>query len=228
MKKDKKTYNHETVNYLQQIVHFLHNHKHHAYLVGGSVRNLLLHEPYVDWDIVTDGDAISIARQIANKLGGYFVHMHDKANRIVVKADLDEWIFDFSPLQGESIEADLHTRDFTLNALAVPLTDVLDYLTQGKPFTPIDPLNGTNDLASRQLCMVHDRVFQIDPLRMLRAVRFMHRYNLTLEKQTEQALTRDAPLLLQVASERIHEELYTILQPPGATNVLRFLDEHHY
>jgi putative nucleotidyltransferase with HDIG domain len=227
MKKDEKTHNHHTVKYLQQIAHTLHNHKHQAYLVGGSVRNLLLHKPCVDWDIALDGDVVKSARQIANTLGGFFVHMHDKANRIVVKDIQQEWIFDLSPLQGDSIEADLHTRDFTINALAVPLADVLDHLMRGRQLTPIDPLDGMHDLAGKQLRMVHDRVFQIDPLRMLRAIRFMLQYQLTLEEHTEQALKRDAALLLQVAPERIHEELYTILQPQGATDVLRFLDNHH-
>jgi putative nucleotidyltransferase with HDIG domain len=225
MKEDEKTYNYHIVNYLQQIAHILHNRKCQAYLVGGSVRNLLLREPCVDWDIATDGDVVSTARQIANALGGHFAHMHDKASRIVAKDDLHEWIFDLSPLQGDSIEADLHTRDFTLNALAVPLADVLAHLTQGEELAPIDPLNGTNDLASRQLRMAHDRIFQIDPLRMLRAVRFLRRYHLTLEEHTEQTLKRDAPLLLQVAPERIREELYTILQPQGATDALRLLDK---
>src|SRR5215470_8804005 len=117
MKQDEQTYNHHTVKYLQQIAHTLHNRKHMAYLVGGSVRNLLLGEPCVDWDIVTDGNVVSLARQIAHRLGGHSVHMHDKASRIIVKDDPHEWVFDLSPLQGESIEADLHTRDFTLNAL---------------------------------------------------------------------------------------------------------------
>jgi putative nucleotidyltransferase with HDIG domain len=225
MRKDEKTYHQEIVKHLQQVAHSLRNRQ--AYLVGGSVRNLLLHEPCVDWDIVIDGDVVSTAKQIANTLGGHFVHMHDKASRIVVKEDLHEWIFDLSPLQGDSIEADLHTRDFTLNALAIPLADILDHLTQGEDLAPIDPLNGANDLASKQLRMVHDRVFQIDPLRMLRAVRFMRRYQLTLEAHTEQALKRDAPFLLQVAPERIREELYTILQPQGATDVLRLLDKLH-
>ncbi len=230
MKQDEKTYNHHNhhiVNYLQQITHILHNRKCQAYLVGGTVRNLLLHEPCADWDIATDGDVISTAKQIANTLGGHFVHMHDKASRIIVKDDRHEWVFDLSPLQGNSIEADLHTRDFTINALAIPLPAVLAHLIQGQELAPIDPLHGTNDLASKQLRMVHDRVFQIDPLRILRAVRFMRRYQLTLEEHTEQTLKRDAPLLLQVASERIREELYAILQPQGATDVLRLLDRLH-
>src|SRR5215472_6552648 len=160
MKKDENTCNHHVINYLQQITHTLHNRKHQAYLVGGSVRNLLLHEPCTDWDIAIDGDVVKIAKQIANILDGFFVHMHDKASRIVVKDKQQEWIFDLSPLQGESIEADLHTRDFTLNALAVPLADVLNHLTRDRKLTPIDPFNGMRDLASKQLRMVHDRAFQ--------------------------------------------------------------------
>jgi poly(A) polymerase len=234
MREEEKTHNHHTVKYLQQIAQFLHIHQCQAYLVGGSVRNLLLHEPCTDWDIATDGNVISNARQIAAQLGGHFVHMHDKANRIVVKDDLDdlkdhlyEWIFDLSPLQGNTIEADLRARDFTLNALAVPLADVIAYLTQGTALIPIDPLNGMHDLAQQQLRMVHDTVFHLDPLRILRAIRFMYRYHLKLEEQTELALNRDAPLLLQVAPERIHEDLYAILQPQGATDVLRFLNTHN-
>jgi poly(A) polymerase len=225
MHKDDKIDNQHAVKYLQRVARFLR--KRRAYLVGGSVRNLLLRESCVDWDIAIDGDVIGIGKQIANALGGFFVHMHDKASRIIVKDGSHEWVFDLSTLQGESIEADLHTRDFTLNALAVPLADVLNHLTQGVALVPIDPFNGMDDLAIRQLRMVHDRVFQIDPLRTLRAVRFMRRYHLTLEEQTEQILKRDATLLLQAASERIHDELYTILQPPGAADVLRFMDNHH-
>ena len=227
MNKDDTTYNHHSVNYLQQIAHAFHKRNRQAYLVGGSIRNLLLHAPCVDWDIAADGDVDSIGRQIANTLGGHFIHMHAKASRIVIKDDWHAWVCDLSPLQGDSIEADLHTRDFTLNALAVPLTNVLEHLTQREQLKPIDPFNGMHDLAMRQLRMVNDQVFQSDPLRMLRAVRFMQNYHLTLEEKTEQALKRDAPLLLQAASERIHEELYAILQPQGATDVLRFLDKQH-
>ncbi len=61
---------------------------------------------------------------------------------------------------------------------------------------------------------------------MLRAVRFMMRYHLTIESHTAQMLTRDASLLPHAAPERIHEELYAILRPDGATQRLRFLDNH--
>jgi len=211
---------------LQQAAHLFSNSHSQAYLVGGSVRNLLLQEPCSDWDIVTDGDYLKLGRQLANELGGYYAPMHEKACRIVLKDAQQELVIDLSPLQGGSIEADLQLRDFTLNAIAVPLTNMIQHLTANETLAFIDPVNGIADLEARILRAVNDRVFQDDPLRMLRAVRFLMRYQLTLESQTEQMICRDASLLPQVAGARIHEELYSILQPDGATAQLRFLDTH--
>jgi tRNA nucleotidyltransferase/poly(A) polymerase len=187
---------------------------------------LLLHEPCNDWDIVTNGDYLKVGCQLASELGGYYAPMHGKACRIVLKHDQQELVIDLSPLQGGSIEADLQLRDFTLNAIAIPFATVVKHLTAGEALTFIDPANGVTDLQAHILRAVHDRVFQDDPLRMLRSVRFLMRYQLTLESQTEQMISRDASLLPQAAGARIHEELYTILQPEGATTRLRFLDAH--
>lgn len=214
------------IHVLQQITNYISNQQHQAYLVGGSVRDLLLNESCVDWDIATDGDAHQLARKLSNKLGGFYAHMNEKASRVVIKQDNEEIHLDISPLHGDSIEADLHARDFTLNAIAIPFPDVVRYLTDGTPLTLIDPLNGAADLAARCLRAVDDNVFQHDPLRMLRAIRFSMRYQLTIESHTEQMLTRDADLLLSAAPERIHDELYAILQPDGATKRLRYLDSH--
>ena len=211
---------------LQQTAYFFRHSDSQAYLVGGSVRNLLLDEPCSDWDIVTDGDYLKLGRQLANELEGYYVPMHEKACRIVLKHDQQELVIDLSPLQGGSIEADLQLRDFTLNAIAVPLANMVEHLTTNKTLTFIDPLNGLANLEAYMLRAVNNRVFQDDPLRMLRAVRFLTRYQLTLESHTEQMISRDASLLPQAAGARIHEELYAILQPDGATARLRFLDTH--
>jgi poly(A) polymerase len=211
---------------LQQAAHLFSNSHSQAYLVGGSVRNLLLQAPCSDWDIVTDGNYLKLGRQLANELGGYYASMHEKACRIVLKHAQQEIVIDLSPLQGDSIEADLQLRDFTLNAIAVPLANMVQHLTVKETLTFIDPLNGVADLKAHILRAVNDRVFQDDPLRMLRAMRFLMRYQLTLESQTERMICRDASLLPQVAGARIHEELYSILQPDGATAQLRFLDTH--
>ena len=160
-------------SFLTHCAHFLNQSHCQAYLVGGSVRNLLLQAPCSDWDIVTDGDYLKLGRQLANELGGYYAPMHEKACRIVLKHDQQELVIDLSPLQGGSIEADLQLRDFTLNAIAVPLANMIEHLTANETLAFIDPVNGVADLEAHMLRAINDRVFQDDPLRMLRTARFV-------------------------------------------------------
>jgi poly(A) polymerase len=214
----------ETLHILQQVAQFFSAHP--AYLVGGSVRDVLLHVPCTDWDIVTVGDTPRLARQLAHILGGHSAHMNDKASRITIKQNQQEILLDISPLRGNTIEEDLRLRDFTINAIALPLTEAVASLTNETSLPLLDPLHGNADLANHCLRAVDDATFQHDPLRMLRAVRFMQRYQLTIEPHTARMLTRDATLLTQAAPERIHDELQAILQPPDATTRLRLLDSH--
>lgn len=211
---------------LQYAARYFADQQQQAYLVGGSVRDLLLQEPCTDWDIAATGDIPALARRLANTLHGYFAHMHDKASRVIVKAPEHDIIIDISPLYHGNIEEDLRERDFTMNAIALSLDNTASYLSGKDTLTPIDPLQGVPDLAQRRLRAVNDKIFQRDPLRMLRAFRFMMRYQLTLDEHTAQMLTRDASVLLQAAPERIHDELYALLQPSGATDRLRQLDQY--
>ena len=89
---------------LEQTVQFFTAHNVPAYLVGGSLRNLLLGLPCVDWDIVTDQNAPQLARQLAHTLNGFYAPMHEKASRIVLKTAQQEMTIDVSPQHGESIE----------------------------------------------------------------------------------------------------------------------------
>ena len=194
--------------------------------MGGSVRNILLDKPCIDWDIVTTDDAPALARKLANKLNGNYAHMHEKASRITVKQKQQTIIFDIAPLHGRSIEADLRQRDFTLNAIASPLSEAVNSFIEHTPLPLIDPLSGASDIATRILKVVKDDVFKQDTLRMLRAIRFATRYNLTIEEHTQQLIQRDASLLLIAAPERIRAELYEILEPEGATERLYLLDSY--
>ncbi len=226
MQIEKRSLDSWTLQLLTQSSHYFDLHNTQAYVVGGSVRNLLLHTHISDWDIVVSGDVPKLARQLANTLGGFYAYLHEKACRVVVKKDLQEVVFDIAPLQGGSIEADLLTRDFTINALALPLSNLVNHFTCQEVLSFIDPLHALDDLAQRKLKVVANDVFQHDPLRLLRAVRFMMRYSLALDEPTKLLLTRDAHLLPQAAPERIHEEFYAILSPTGAVDRLHFLDAH--
>ncbi|QBD81870.1 HD domain-containing protein [Ktedonosporobacter rubrisoli] len=215
-----------TLHVLQRVASYFSDHHTRAYLVGGALRNLLLGESFTDWDIAVHGDAPRLARRLADKLHGYYAYMNEKASRVVVKEDAHGLSLDISPMLGDVIEEDLRQRDFTVNAMAVPLDNLIQHFTTAAPLTLIDPLQGLDDLDARILRACNEGIFRHDPLRMLRAVRFMARYRLTIESHTQKFISRDSSLLPRAASERIHEELYTILRLPGATERLRFLDQH--
>ncbi len=214
-----------TLRLLRETARFFEEQHQKAFLVGGSVRNIVLGKPCVDWDMVIERDASALARRLADRLGGHYAHMHEKASRVVVKGE-QEMVFDVSQLGSNSLEADLRLRDFTLDAIAAPLASVVEHFESGAPIQFIDPLRGLADVEARLLRAVDSEVFRHDPLRMLRAIRLSMRYSLTIDPATEGLLMRDAALLPQVAPDRIREELYAILAPNGATERLRGLDAY--
>src|SRR5260370_2890981 len=246
-----------TLELLRATSQYFSERQREAYLVGGSVRDILLGEACVDWDIVTDGDASRLARGLADRLGGHYAHLHDKASRVVVKGEEQEIIFDVAPFKGSSLEEDLRLRDFTVNAIAAPLDEIVRGFElgddgrslpelprtgrwrsgrpiigkrdtgrgQASPVHVIDPLNGAADVKARCLRAVDDGVFRDDPLRLVRAVRLRMRYGLHVDEWTEGLMRRDAALLARAAAQRVHDELYAILKPDGASERLRYMDE---
>ncbi len=217
---------------LEQVAQFFADQQAPIYLVGGSLRNLLSGYPCSDWDLVTTGEAHKLARQLADALGGFYAHMHEKASRVILRfPDMPDLVLDIAPLHGQTLEEDLRARDFTLNAMAAPLSVVLEELARtgslvNAPVTLIDPLHGLADLQKLQLRAVDGEIFRHDPLRMLRALRFARSYHLTIVSETEKLIRRDAALLPQVAGERIQTELYALLAQPGALAQLYRLDSY--
>src|SRR6266699_5791573 len=88
-----------TLDLLRATSQYFSERQREAYLVGGSVRDILLGEACIDWDIVTDGDASRLARGLADRLGGHYAHLHDKASRVVVKGERQEIVFDVAPFK---------------------------------------------------------------------------------------------------------------------------------
>lgn len=215
--------NSQTLQLLNTTSQFFADQQQPVYLVGGSLRNLLLRLPVHDWDLVSMGDPRRQARGLADHLGSFYASMNENASRIIIKQD-QEITFDLAPLKGDSLLADLQQRDFTVNALAAPLTNVVEHLTTGDPLHLIDPLHGADDLDRRLLRAVSETIFQDSPQRLLRAVRLSGHYHLSLEEITRALLQRDSHLLTNVAREIVHAELMAILAPEGALQQLHLLD----
>ncbi|HEY9616327.1 MAG TPA: CCA tRNA nucleotidyltransferase [Microcoleaceae cyanobacterium] len=178
-----------------------------AYLVGGSVRDGLLgrHSDYLDLDFVLPSGVVETARTIARHYQAGFVLLD--AERQIARVVFPQGTVDFAQQVGDSLEADLHRRDFTINAIA--------YNPHTAEF--IDPLQGCVDLQKRLIRMVSAENLQEDPLRLLRAYRQSAQLNFQLDPATAAAIHQCAPLLQRIAAERIQSELNYLLSAPGGT-----------
>ena len=165
-----------------------------AYVVGGAVRDELLGRPIVDLDVACR-DPRRAALAYANEAGGAPFALSERhgAWRVALP---DGLTVDFTPLAGR-IEDDLRTRDFTINAIARPL---------GRP-DYVDPLGGRADLDVGVVRAVDEHVFDDDPLRLLRAVRFEDELEFALDAATEELVRLKAALVTFPAGERILGEL---------------------
>jgi hypothetical protein len=165
-----------------------------AYLVGGAIRDELLGRPVVDVDVACR-EPEAAARAYAGEHGGAVVPLSERhgAWRVAYR---DGRTVDFTPLQG-TIEDDLASRDFTVNAIARRLGAADD----------VDPFGGRADLEARTLRSVSDEIFRADPLRLLRAVRLEDELGLRMDPGTEALVRRDASLTAAPAGERIVGEL---------------------
>jgi tRNA nucleotidyltransferase/poly(A) polymerase len=195
------------------------------YLVGGTVRDHLIGRPCTDYDF-TSSKAPEIARAWAQKIRKTLVPLDEtpghETYRVVLHRNL---YFDFTTLQGQTIEEDLSQRDFTINAMAVSLPDLVD-----QKENLIDPFGGQNDLHNQIIRAVPGRTFEDDPLRLLRAFRFASTLEFDIDPETIKQIKTHKSKLNEVAQERVTHEILLLLgatrsridlmDPTGLTEVL--------
>ena len=188
-----------------------------AYLVGGGVRDLLLGRRLKDLDFALTGACAELPRRFAQSIGGSFFWLDEERlqGRVVRKGGDAALTFDFAPQRGETIEEDLSQRDFTINALALPLA--------GGRYALIDPTVGFSDLQKGIIRACSPASFSDDPLRLLRAVRFAATLGFVIDEASRQTIAMESALLGRVAGERVRDELFQILAAPGITASLKAL-----
>ncbi len=202
-----------------------------VYLVGGTVRDILLGETGFDLDIAVEGDGIALARALADELGGRVVP-HEKFGTGVVRwpggrVDVATTRTEFYDEPGAlpaveqaPILQDLYRRDFTINAMAVSL--------KGEDFGRlVDPFDGLADLRSGVIRVLHGLSFIDDPTRIFRAVRYENRYGFRMDGHTT-ALARacvEMGLVGELSSARLREELKALLSEEDVGDAVLRLDE---
>lgn len=193
-----------------------------AYVVGGYVRDLILHRPSKDIDFVCVGSGIELARAVAQELGP---NMHVTVFKSFGTAQIrfEDLDLEFVGARKESyrsdsrkpivedgtLDDDQKRRDFTMNALAISLNK--------KTFGAlIDPFNGLEHMKEKMIRTPLDPVvtFSDDPLRMMRCIRFASQLSYDIEPDTYAAIVSQAERLKIISQERITDELNKIILSP--------------
>jgi len=179
------------------------NKRSRVYLVGGCIRDAILGREITDFDFAVEGSGMKYAQLFSEKLDATFVPLKLDEGRVVYRKT---WTFDFSGLGGHDIEKNLWKRDFTINAMAIELWDLL----QGE-WRLTDPTSGLKDLRSKRIRMTGEQSLVEDPVRILRTYRFASQLDFTIDVETLRAVSRHKRLLTGVAGERICHEVFLIL-----------------
>jgi tRNA nucleotidyltransferase (CCA-adding enzyme) len=213
------------------------------YIVGGSVRDLVLGRRLNDFDLTVEGDAIALARALASQHGGevtahpkfgtakWFLPKHltpahlppdtstpDTLDLISARSETYKYPAALPTVTPGSLFDDLRRRDFTINALALRLDD--------PHFGELrDDLNGLADLQQGLVRVLHPGSFIDDPTRLYRAVRYERRYGFRLADDTLALIPDARPFVEKLSAQRIRHELDLVLDEAEAVAMLRRLDE---
>jgi tRNA nucleotidyltransferase/poly(A) polymerase len=180
-----------------------------AYIVGGSVRDLLLERSPTDYDIAVSENPEQLAKKMAATTKGRLVKM-GKPGQMIFRVISSDHIFDITSLHGESIADDLSKRDFTINAMAFDL----------KSGKIIDCLGSKKDLADKKIRMISKDVFKKDPVRLIRAYRIGACLDFEIEPHTVSAIKNQSKQIQNSAAERVRTEFFKILGSPKSHSFL--------
>ncbi|WP_394803181.1 CCA tRNA nucleotidyltransferase [Membranihabitans marinus] len=221
-----------------------------AYVIGGYVRDHILGRPSKDIDIVCVDDGIVLAREYA-KAHNILHELKTYSQFGVAMIKIGDYEIEFVSARKESytqdsrkpkvekgsISDDQLRRDFTINALAISLTEILkkkeahiiDAQSNPLGFDVIDPFGGIEDLSKKIIRTPTDpdKTFSDDPLRMMRAVRFASQLNFEIQPSTKESIKKNAHRIDIVSKERISIELNKIMaskQPSIGLSLMEDLD----
>jgi len=189
-----------------------------TFIVGGTVRDIVIGTPPRDIDIVTLGDPKRLAQDIAANVRGRIIELGKpgmKIFRIVTR----EQTYDIAPANGKSIKEDLNKRDFTINAMAMPLD------TKHDKRKIIDPHNGIDDLNHKTIRMISSANLKTDPIRLLRAYRIGSLLNFTIDPETSRAIKNTSSAIYTSAGERIKDELVKLFNTPRSHRYLLMMND---
>ena len=199
------------------------------FLVGGSLRDILLKKHPKDIDLTLVNGNSKLVQKLADYLGGQIIF---KSQFFTYKLKVNNNIIDITEARKEiylspgslpeiiskcSIDDDLYRRDFTVNSMALSLNPT-------NFGAIIDPFNGMNDINNKNIRIIHDNSFSDDPTRILRAIRYSIRLNFKIDNQTLSRINEFKSNINSITGFRIKNELIKILREEYRTKILIYLN----
>jgi len=202
------------------------------FLTGGAMRDMLGGFPIRDLDFAVEGNALKLAKSMAEKMGARMVALDEQRRTAqlifpgAVTAEIGMSRFEKFSRPGAKpqvtpafIQDDLRRRDFTINAIALSLN-------RGSRGLLIDPTNGLADLTTKELRTTHSYAFYEEPSRLLRLIRFRVRFGFVVDERTQRQYdnAREAELEKLIPGRVLFEEVCNIAEEPEAGEILRELE----
>ncbi len=231
-------------DYIKNFLLKLQKNNFEAFLVGGCVRDLLMKKEPKDWDITTNARPKEVLKifpeaKYENRFGTVILPVRDKDNQLITVIEITTYRSE----QGyadhrhpdkvkfeDSLEKDLHRRDFTINALALSINKNLaksleSHAIEINNYILIDLFGGQKDIKKKIIRAVGEPLdrFKEDALRMMRAIRFACQLGFKIEPKTQRAILKLAGSIKFIAKERIRDELIKILASPNPADGIMFL-----
>ena len=191
-----------------------------TWVVGGAVRDAALGREVVDVDIAVTAGEADAARAVAGSAGAVAFPLSEEFGAWRVTSS-EGWHVDVSRLRSGTIEGDLALRDFTINAMALPLAAVAERDDDAL----VDPLSGRADVERKRLRATGDGAFGDDPLRLLRAPRLAANLGLAIDEATADLARQSATRAVEPAGERQFAELRLLLAGADPLRGLDLLDD---
>ncbi|HWQ05443.1 MAG TPA: CBS domain-containing protein [Longilinea sp.] len=220
------------------------------YIVGGFVRDLILDRPSIDFDVVVEGNAIILAKELEKRFGGHLVTHNRFGTAKWMIADIRQELVRHLPDDGDYKSSNLPENLDLISArtefyefpTALPTVErssikldlhrrdftinTLALRLDGRHYGELyDYWGGLNDLHHGSVRVLHSLSFVDDPTRMLRAVRFEQRFQFHIEERTLELIAEATDLIRQVSADRLRHEFDLILSEEKATAMLTRLDE---
>lgn len=214
---------------IKKIYDELEDKGYEIYFVGGCVRNLLMMLPVKDWDLTTNAKPEEVLKLFKdaycnNDFGTVGIPSEEGVVEITTyrtehgfsnkrHPDKVEW--------GKTVEEDLSRRDFTMNAIALAVSD------QKSEVKFVDPYDGRKDIENKIIRAVGNPAerFKEDALRLMRAIRFATQLNFGIEEITGKEIKSDAKLIAEISSERVRDELMKIIASGDPSTGIELLNK---